>query len=266
MVEGANLGWVSRPRQVPVTTLVLHHTAVGNEVALRILSGRDPATQVSVHYLVTDEPSPRVIAIVPEDKVAFHAGQSHWRGVRNLNECSIGIEIVNLDGNVHPYSEAQFATVARLAAEIVQRHGIAPAQVVAHSDIAPGRKLDPGSLFPWKRLAREAGIAVESITVPSQSKTTTSKRSRMAQPPQEVVAVAWQRRRQFDRRTPDRMAEPDRPGMKEHSRHARTEVPASGLPVQFKVSVFVVADYREPQVRQMHPDLVGTARLHFRVQ
>lgn len=158
LAEGANLDWVSRPRQVPVTTLVLHHTAVGNEAALRILSGRDPATQVSAHYLVTDEPAPRVIAIVPEDRVAFHAGRSHWRGVRNLNECSIGIEIVNLDGNIHPYSEAQFSAVARLAAEIVRRHEIDPALVLAHSDVSPGRKLDPGSLFPWRRLAREAGV------------------------------------------------------------------------------------------------------------
>lgn len=154
----ANLGWVSRPRKGAITTLVLHHTATGNEAALRILSGRDPATRVSAHYLITDEASPRIIEIVPEDKVAFHAGVSVWRGVRDLNDCSVGIEVVNADGNAHPYTEAQFAVIASLTADIVRRHAIRPENVVAHSDIAPGRKQDPGALFPWRRLEREAGV------------------------------------------------------------------------------------------------------------
>lgn len=158
LAEGVNLGWISRPRKGRVTTLVLHHTATGNEASLRILSGRDPATRVSVHYLITDEPEPRIIEIVPEDKVAFHAGVAQWRGDRDLNESSIGIEVVNPDGNLHPYSEAQFALIASLASDIVRRHGISPGRVVAHSDIAPGRKQDPGSLFPWRRLEREAGV------------------------------------------------------------------------------------------------------------
>ena len=158
LAEGVNLEWVSRPRIGEVTHLVLHHTATGNESSLRILSGRDPATRVSVHYLVTDEPEPRIIEIIPEDRVAFHAGVSHWAGVRDINASSIGIEIVNLDGNVHPYTEAQFAVVASLASDIVRRHAIRPENVVAHSDIAPGRKLDPGRLFPWHRLEREAGV------------------------------------------------------------------------------------------------------------
>jgi len=158
LAEGVNMEWVSRPRKGPVTHLVLHHTATSNTAALRILSGRDPSTRVSVHYLITDEPEPRIIEIVPEDKVAFHAGVSQWAGARDLNETSIGIEIVNLDGNVHPYGEAQFAVIASLAADIVRRHGIRPENVVAHSDIAPGRKLDPGVLFPWRRLEREAGV------------------------------------------------------------------------------------------------------------
>lgn len=158
MAEGVNLDWISRPRKGTVTLLVLHHTATGNEASLRILSGRDPSTRVSVHYLVTDEPEPRIIEIVPEDKVAFHAGVAQWRGDRDLNESSIGVEVVNLDGNVHPYSEAQFAVIASLTADIVRRHGIAARNVVAHSDIAPGRKQDPGTLFPWRRLEREAGV------------------------------------------------------------------------------------------------------------
>ncbi len=152
------LGWVTRPRKGEVMHLVMHYTATTNEASLKILSGQDPATQVSVHYLITDEPEPRIIPIVPEDTVAFHAGVSHWRGLNNLNETSIGIEVVNLDGNIHPYSEAQFAVIASLAADIVRRHKILPQNVVAHSDIAPSRKLDPGILFPWRRLEREAGV------------------------------------------------------------------------------------------------------------
>lgn len=158
LADGVNMEWVSRPRKGPVTHLVIHHTATRNDAALRILSGKDPATRVSVHYLVTDELEPRIIEIVPEDKVAFHAGVSHWAGARDLNETSIGIEVVNLDGNLHPYSEAQFAVIASLAADVVRRHAIRPENVLAHSDVAPGRKLDPGTLFPWRRLEREAGV------------------------------------------------------------------------------------------------------------
>lgn len=153
-----NLGWVTRPRKGEVLQLVMHYTAAGNESSLKILSGKDPTARVSVHYLITDEPEPRIIPIVPEDTVAFHAGVSHWRGLNDLNETSIGIEVVNLNGNLHPYSEAQFAAIASLASDIVRRHKILPQNVVAHSDIAPSRKLDPGILFPWRRLEREAGV------------------------------------------------------------------------------------------------------------
>jgi N-acetylmuramoyl-L-alanine amidase len=136
----------------------MHYTATTNEASLKILSGQDPQTRVSVHYLITDEVEPQIIPIVPEDTVAFHAGVSHWRGLNDLNETSIGIEVVNLDGNQHPYSEAQFAAIASLSADIVRRYKILPQNVVAHSDIAPNRKLDPGILFPWRRLEREAGV------------------------------------------------------------------------------------------------------------
>lgn len=155
---GSGIGWVSRERKGKVEHLVLHHTGVGLAESLRILSGRDPERRVSSHYLVTDESPPRVIALVPEGRVAFHAGVSYWRGRQGLNETSVGIEIVNLDGNAHPYPEAQFLAVAELCAAIVRRHGIDPRDVVAHSDIAPGRKVDPGRLFPWERLHREHGV------------------------------------------------------------------------------------------------------------
>lgn len=155
---GSGLAWVSSERQEPVRFLVIHHTASDLQSSLRILSGLDPERRVSSHYLVTDENPPRVIALVPEERVAFHAGVSHWRGQHGLNRSSIGIEIVNLDGNIHDYTEAQVELIGRLCSDIVLRHGIRPENVVAHSDIAPNRKIDPGTRFPWERLHRVYGV------------------------------------------------------------------------------------------------------------
>lgn len=151
---GSGTEWVSRERQRPVTHIILHHTAADLPTSLRILSGRDPAHRVSCHYLVTDEASPRIIPIVPEDRVAFHAGVSHWRGLDSLNEVSIGIEIVHPDGDSSAYPEAQVAAVGKLVRQLADRHGVAPANILAHSDIAPGRKQDPGPGFDWPRLRR----------------------------------------------------------------------------------------------------------------
>ena len=92
--------------------------------------------------------------MVPEDKAAFHAGKSTWGKLDGLNQHSIGIEIINYDGNVYPYSDAQADIIFALCAEIIRRHDIKPWNVVAHSDIAVGRKIDPGSKFPWARLAK----------------------------------------------------------------------------------------------------------------
>ena len=155
---GGGLEWVSRPRSSKPSLIVLHHTGADLASSLRILSGKDPDRRVSAHYLVTDESPPRVVALVPEDRVAFHAGVSRWRGVDGLNESSIGIEIVNPDGNARAYPEAQVEAVAKLVAELASRHGIGARDVVAHSDVSPGRKVDPGSLFPWERLHRLHGI------------------------------------------------------------------------------------------------------------
>lgn len=141
-------------RRHPVTVLVLHHTAGSLPSSLKTLQGKDPNHRVGVHYVVTDEPKPRVIRMVPEDMAAFHAGNSSWGKLEGLNQHSIGIEIINYDGNIYPYSDAQADIIFALCAEIIRRHGIKPWNVVAHSDIAVGRKIDPGSKFPWARLAK----------------------------------------------------------------------------------------------------------------
>jgi N-acetyl-anhydromuramyl-L-alanine amidase AmpD len=141
------------PRKVPVTCLILHHTAGSLPSSLEILQGKDPKHKVGVHYVVTDEPKPRVIRMVPENLAAYHAGKSAWGKLNGLNQHSIGIEIINYDGNVYPYSDAQAEILFALCDEIIRRHDIKPWNVLAHSDIAVGRKVDPGSKFPWAKLA-----------------------------------------------------------------------------------------------------------------
>lgn len=135
--------------------LVLHYTGMqsGQEALERL---REPAAKVSAHYLVEEDG--RVFRLVAEERRAWHAGASFWRGRRNLNGESIGIEIVNPghEWGYRPFPEAQIVSVIELVADIRTRWDIEDRDIVGHSDIAPARKDDPGELFPWKRLA-EAG-------------------------------------------------------------------------------------------------------------
>ena len=140
-------------RMLPVTMLVLHYTGM-IDAASAIARLCDPVAKVSAHYVVDE--SGGVMALVGEGDRAWHAGRSHWRGIADVNSASIGIEIVN-PGHEHgyrPFPEPQMAALLPLVAGIVARHGIAPGNVVGHSDIAPTRKEDPGELFDWDRLAR----------------------------------------------------------------------------------------------------------------
>ncbi|EEQ07642.1 MULTISPECIES: N-acetylmuramoyl-L-alanine amidase [Yersinia] len=148
-----------------VRFLVLHYTATDDAESLRLLTQGN----VSAHYLVKTHPDtvegkPVVLQLVPEEQRAWHAGVSDWQGRNNLNDSSIGIEIVNkgftekmLGRTWYPYNESQIKLIERLTKDIVERYNIDPTDVIAHSDIAPLRKSDPGPLFPWKRLA-EQGI------------------------------------------------------------------------------------------------------------
>lgn len=152
------------PRNQIITHLVLHHTGASLPSSLKTLEGKEEGRPVGVHYVVSDEPSPRVIDMVPESFAAYHAGRSAWGRAEGLNHTSIGIEIVNLDGNRHPYPAEQVELILALCDEIVRRHGILPMNVVAHSDVAVGRKIDPGALFPWRHLA-EHGIGAWPLAV-----------------------------------------------------------------------------------------------------
>ncbi|HNV58586.1 MAG TPA: N-acetylmuramoyl-L-alanine amidase [Rhodoferax sp.] len=145
--------------------LVLHYTVGNFESSLATLT-KPSNRAVSSHYLVRDDPVV-TYRLVDENRRAWHAGPSFWGGYSNLNASSIGIEIVNAgpvvgaDGTTRytPFSQAQINEVVALCKEIVARHQIRPDRIIGHSDIAPGRKQDPGPLFPWKRLADEGLIA-----------------------------------------------------------------------------------------------------------
>jgi N-acetylmuramoyl-L-alanine amidase len=140
-------------RDQPVSIAVLHYTGMA-DAASAITRLRDPEARVSCHYLVDEDG--QVLRMVAEDKRAWHAGQSYWRGVQNVNSASIGIEIVNPghEFGYRPFTAPQMDALLPLLAGIVQRHQIPRANVVGHSDVAPARKQDPGELFDWALLAR----------------------------------------------------------------------------------------------------------------
>lgn len=139
-------------RKLPIGLIVLHYTGMEDGPAA-LAKMRDPAAQVSAHYMV--EADGRIFALVDEDKRAWHAGVSSWRGESDINSSSIGIEIVNggHDFGLPDFPAVQIEAVIELVQDIMARHGIGPEGVVGHSDIAPGRKQDPGEKFPWNRLA-----------------------------------------------------------------------------------------------------------------
>jgi len=133
--------------------VVLHYTDMPSaDGALTRLC--DPAAKVSAHYVITEEGE--VIRLVDESMRAWHAGLSYWRGKANVNGCSIGIELQNPGHTCgyRPFPDAQIDALVPLLHRIVHDYDIPRANVVGHSDIAPQRKLDPGELFPWERLAQ----------------------------------------------------------------------------------------------------------------
>ena len=134
-----------------IEILLLHYTGMTSaKAACERLC--DPAAEVSCHYLVDTDGA--IIAMVPEEKRAWHAGVGSWAGQADINSRSIGIEIHNPghDNGYLPFPEVQMRSVADLCLDILSRHQIAPTHVLAHSDTSPGRKIDPGELFDWRFL------------------------------------------------------------------------------------------------------------------
>lgn len=147
-----------RPAGARIDILLLHYTGMRNrDEALARLC--DPAAEVSAHYLIDEDGA--AYRLVEEEARAWHAGVSHWAGDRDVNSRSIGIELVNPghEFGYRPFPDAQIDALTALSREILARHRIPPARVLAHSDVAPARKQDPGELFPWERLAR-SGIGL----------------------------------------------------------------------------------------------------------
>jgi N-acetylmuramoyl-L-alanine amidase len=147
-----------RPEGGVIDMLVLHYTGMptGAQALARLC---DPAAKVSAHYVIEEDG--RVFPLVAEEMRAWHAGVSFWRGNRDINARSIGIELVNPghEFGYRPFPEAQMQSLIGLAQGILSRHPIPSRNVVGHADVAPTRKEDPGELFDWPRLAG-VGIGV----------------------------------------------------------------------------------------------------------
>ena len=151
-------------RTLPVNMVVLHYTGMptGEEAEARLV---DPEAKVSAHYLIYE--NGEVVRLVPEDKRAWHAGRSYWRGISDVNSASVGIELVNPghEFGYREFPESQIEALVPLLHRIRETWNIPRANVVGHSDVAPARKDDPGELFPWHLLARY-GLA---LAVPKPS-------------------------------------------------------------------------------------------------
>ncbi|KRW59072.1 N-acetylmuramoyl-L-alanine amidase [Pseudomonas sp. TTU2014-080ASC] len=165
LVAGCSTGlriddsYTSSAQNSRVQYIVLHYTSADLQRSLQLLT----QGEVSSHYLIGDKPA-TVYRLVDENRRAWHAGVSQWQGRTWLNGTTIGIEMVNQGFRDTPagrvwqaYTDEQIEALILLLKDIMQRHNLAPGSIIAHSDIAPQRKSDPGPLFPWKRLA-DAGL------------------------------------------------------------------------------------------------------------
>ena len=153
-----------RPEGLKPNTLILHYTGMEAHDAARDWLASEES-KVSAHYILDE--AGIVTQMVAESARAWHAGQSYWAGETDLNSASIGIEIHNPghDYDYPPFPDVQMRAVEALCLDILGRHRIPAASVLAHSDIAPGRKRDPGERFDWARLAR-AGVGLWTEPVP----------------------------------------------------------------------------------------------------
>ena len=154
-------------RQLPISMVVLHYTGMQSaDEALERLCSEEAG--VSAHYMIEEDGT--VHRLVREDRRAWHAGKSFWRGITDVNSASIGIELVNPghEFGYRPFPDAQMEALLPLLADTVQRHDIPRANVVGHSDVAPQRKEDPGELFDWDLLAaHRLALRRPRVTMPS---------------------------------------------------------------------------------------------------
>ncbi|MBQ7412877.1 MAG: N-acetylmuramoyl-L-alanine amidase [Alphaproteobacteria bacterium] len=140
-------------REQPISHIVIHSFAL----PVSEMIDRLDTLNVSTHYLIDKKGN--IIQLVPDDKVAWHAGKSYWRGVVGLNATSIGVELQNDTLGQTAFSDKQIDSCARLLIYLIQKYQIESTHIVSHSDIAPARKVDVGKAFPWEKMA-EWGIGI----------------------------------------------------------------------------------------------------------
>lgn len=153
MITYASPNYTPRPPNAHVCLVVLHYTEMATQAALHKLC--DPQANVSAHYLITE--SGHVVHLVAESMRAWHAGAGCWGTITDVNSHSIGIELANC--GTAPFAAPLMDALETLLSSVLQRYQIAPQGVIAHSDSAPMRKIDPGVCFDWQRLARR-GLSV----------------------------------------------------------------------------------------------------------
>lgn len=181
-------------RKTPLSLIVLHYTGMESGAAA-LARMCDPDVSVSAHYMVEEDGT--ICRLVAEEKRAWHAGVSSWRGERDVNSASIGIEIVNggHDFGLPDFPDVQIDAVTELVRDIMGRHGIAPRDVIGHSDVAPGRKTDPGEKFPWPQLAGAgAALALPDRRAGGEPEVLLERIGYGLEPGLEAVVEAFQRR------------------------------------------------------------------------
>tara|TARA_B100000315_G_C14582863_1_gene591420 strand:- start:1647 stop:2318 length:672 start_codon:yes stop_codon:yes gene_type:complete len=158
MIKRPSPNYNERPAGTEIDMLVLHYTGMptADDALARLC---DPAAEVSAHYVINEDGT--LYQLVAEENRAWHAGVSSWRSNTDINDRSIGIELVNPghEFGYRSFSDAQMTTLTPLAEEVIGRYAIAAGNVVGHSDVAPVRKQDPGELFDWAGLA-DKGIGM----------------------------------------------------------------------------------------------------------
>lgn len=162
-------------KTIPIDTMVIHGTDEFLYETIDIFYNPKDTRESSSHYVVSK--SGIVVAMVPEEHRAWHAGVSYWNGKTNLNDNSIGIEVVNnlnknSDQYWDDYSAEQKDTLIKLSSDILRRNkDISAHNIVAHQDIAPNRKMDPGPVFPWEELAKNGiGVLIKDTQMPEPNK------------------------------------------------------------------------------------------------
>ncbi len=158
IIEQASPNFDNRPLGLKIDMLVVHYTGMLNgRLAIKRLC--EPQAKVSCHYLIEEDGT--IFRLVSEKHRAWHAGEASWDGDDNINDRSIGIELVNPghEFGYRPFPERQMRELEKLCHDILDRRQIKPSRILGHSDVSPMRKEDPGELFDWERLAK-AGIGI----------------------------------------------------------------------------------------------------------